>query len=44
MENPFIQKVLVAAALCIAIGFLVYKYILPKKASKKNCGNDSCGC
>ena len=45
MESPVIQKILVGAALLIAVGFLVYKYILPKKSKAgKDCGNGSCGC
>ncbi len=44
--NPFIQKVLVAIVFVMAIGFLVYKYVMPKKPkkTKKDCNNDSCGC
>lgn len=45
MENPLIQKVLVATALLIAVGFLLYTYFIPKKSKKdKDCGSGSCGC
>ena len=44
--NPFIQKVLVAVTLLIALWFLASKYIMPKKAKKDSaaCGKDDCGC
>jgi hypothetical protein len=38
-----IQEILAFAALGIAVLFLVRKFFLKKK-SKKNCGNDDCGC
>lgn len=42
---PDIQSILVYIALGIAIGFLVWKFILPKKKSKKSCGNgNDCSC
>ncbi len=46
METPFIQKVLVAVTLVLALGYLVSKYFLPKnkKNTNKDCGNGSCGC
>ncbi|WP_445955476.1 FeoB-associated Cys-rich membrane protein [Yeosuana sp.] len=42
--TPFIQNVLAIAALIIAIGFLITKFFLKKKKSKKGCGEDDCGC
>ena len=40
-----IQEILVYISLGIAIGFLVTKFIWkPKSKSKKNCGDDDCGC
>lgn len=38
-----IQMVLVYIALGIAVFFLL-KPLIVKKKSKKNCGNDDCGC
>ena len=43
--NPFIQNILAIPALIIAIGFLITKFLLKKKQSKKSCGGDGdCGC
>lgn len=43
--NPVIQNVLAITALIIALGFLITKFFLKKKASKKGCGgDDDCGC
>lgn len=41
---PDIQTILVYIVLAIAIGFLVRKFLLPKKKSKKTCGSADCGC
>ncbi|MBC9794918.1 FeoB-associated Cys-rich membrane protein [Sinomicrobium weinanense] len=41
---PDIQTILVYAALAIAVGFLVKKFFLPKKKTKKACSNQDCGC
>ena len=43
--NPFIQNILAIAALIIALGFLITKFFLKKKQSKKSCGGEGdCGC
>jgi membrane protein implicated in regulation of membrane protease activity len=39
-----IQEILAFAALVIALAFLIRKFFLKKKNSKKNCGGDDCGC
>ena len=41
-----VQSILVYLALAVAIGYLVWKFLWPKRAlaSKKDCGNDNCGC
>ena len=42
---PFIQNILAITALIIAVGFLITKFLLKKKQSKKSCGGDGdCGC
>ncbi|WP_309614376.1 FeoB-associated Cys-rich membrane protein [Flavobacterium sp.] len=38
-----IQEVLVYLTVIVAIAFLFRKFIFGKK-SKKNCGDDDCGC
>ncbi|WP_445453287.1 FeoB-associated Cys-rich membrane protein [Flavobacterium sp. 25HG05S-40] len=38
-----IQELLVYLAVAIALGFLIRKFFWKKK-SKKNCGDDDCGC
>ena len=38
-----IQEIIAFFVLCIAIYFLYYKFFGAKK-SKKNCGNNDCGC
>ncbi len=42
--NPFIQNILAITALILAIGFLITKFFLKKKNSKKACGEDDCSC
>ncbi|MFH6767465.1 FeoB-associated Cys-rich membrane protein [Gaetbulibacter aquiaggeris] len=43
--NPFIQNILAIAALILALGFLITKFFLKKKQSKKSCGEEGdCGC
>jgi hypothetical protein len=37
------QEILVYVVLIVALGFLVRKFIWKPK-SKKNCGDDGCGC
>jgi membrane protein implicated in regulation of membrane protease activity len=38
-----IQEIIAFVALAIALAFLVRKFFWKKK-SKKNCGDDDCGC
>jgi hypothetical protein len=38
-----IQEIIAFVALAIAVAFLVRKFFWKKK-SKKNCGDDDCGC
>ncbi|SHN17863.1 FeoB-associated Cys-rich membrane protein [Flavobacterium xinjiangense] len=38
-----IQEIIAFIALAIALAFLIRKFFLKKK-SKKNCGDDDCGC
>ena len=38
-----VQEILVFVILGIAVGFLIRKYFWKKK-SKKNCGDNDCGC
>ncbi|MFE3871385.1 FeoB-associated Cys-rich membrane protein [Flavobacterium sp. ZS1P70] len=38
-----IQEIIAFIALGIALAFLIRKFFLKKK-SKKNCGDDDCGC
>ncbi|MFE3846987.1 FeoB-associated Cys-rich membrane protein [Flavobacterium sp. LB3P45] len=38
-----IQEIIAFIALGIALAFLIRKFVLKKK-SKKNCGDDDCGC
>jgi hypothetical protein len=38
-----IQEILAFSALGIALAFLIKKFFWKKK-SKKNCGDDDCGC
>ncbi|MGB5822006.1 MAG: hypothetical protein WBG90_21165 [Saonia sp.] len=46
----YLQPILVYITLAIAVGYLAFKFILPKRlfASKKNstkaCGQEDCGC
>lgn len=42
--NPFIQNILAIAALILALGFIITKFFLKKKKSKKACGDEDCGC
>jgi hypothetical protein len=37
-----VQTIITYCLLGVAISYLVYKYILPKK--KKDCGDGDCGC
>ncbi|PRX57163.1 hypothetical protein CLV81_1164 [Flagellimonas meridianipacifica] len=45
-----LQNILAYLILATAIGYLVWKFFLPKslvgskKASSKSCGQDDCGC
>jgi len=43
------QLILVYAILALAVGYLVWKFVIPKgflgkKRSSKSCGEDGCGC
>lgn len=43
------QTILVYLALAVALGYLIWKFIIPKgvlgkKRSSKSCGEDHCGC
>ncbi|WP_081897798.1 FeoB-associated Cys-rich membrane protein [Flavobacterium sp. 83] len=38
-----IQEIIAFVALAIAVAFLIRKFFWKKK-SKKNCGDDDCGC
>ncbi|MDI1305006.1 MAG: FeoB-associated Cys-rich membrane protein [bacterium] len=38
-----IQEIIAFLALAIAVAFLIRKFFWKKK-SKKNCGDDDCGC
>ncbi|SEF55072.1 FeoB-associated Cys-rich membrane protein [Flavobacterium urumqiense] len=38
-----IQKIIAFVALAVAVAFLIRKFFWKKK-SKKNCGDDDCGC
>lgn len=44
------QQILVYATLILAVGYLVWKFVLPKslfgngKKNSKACGQDNCGC
>ena len=44
------QHILVYITLAVAIGYLVWKFVLPKslifgkKKDSKSCGQDNCGC
>lgn len=42
--NPFIQNILAIAALILALGFIITKFFLKQKKSKKACGDEDCGC
>ncbi len=48
MEN--LQQILVYLTLALAVGYLVWKFVLPKslvrgkKNASKSCGQDGCGC
>ncbi|MCL6274498.1 hypothetical protein M3P19_10775 [Muricauda sp. 2012CJ35-5] len=45
-----IQHLLVYITVAIAVGYLVWKFLLPKslvsskKGNSKSCGQDGCGC
>jgi membrane protein implicated in regulation of membrane protease activity len=39
-----IQEILAFIALGIALAFLIKKFFFKRKKSKKNCGDDDCGC
>lgn len=45
-----VQHILVYITLLISVGYLAYKFVLPKqlfsgnKKSEKSCGQDDCGC
>lgn len=45
-----LQNILVYITLAFAVGYLAYKFVLPKsflpsrKKSTKPCGQDNCGC
>lgn len=38
-----IQKIIAFIALAVSVAFLIRKFFWKKK-SKKNCGDDDCGC
>lgn len=49
LDMEIAQQILVYAALALAVGYLVWKFLLPKglfgkKRSSKACGEDHCGC
>ena len=45
-----VQPILAYTTLAIAIGYIVFKFFIPKsvlrakKSAKKACGEDACGC
>ncbi|MEM9647444.1 MAG: hypothetical protein AAF969_03115 [Bacteroidota bacterium] len=45
-----VQNILVYLTLALAVGYLLWKFVLPKslisgrKKSDKSCGHDGCGC
>ncbi len=44
-----VQQLLVYVILALAVGYLFWKFLLPKgmlgkKGSSKSCGQDHCGC
>ncbi|MBO0320753.1 hypothetical protein J0X14_00480 [Muricauda sp. CAU 1633] len=45
-----LQHILVYVTLAVAVGYLVWKFLLPKslvpgkKKASKSCGQDNCGC
>ena len=46
MKMELLQTVLVYVAVGLSVGYLVWKFLWPKRAvaSKKDCGHDECGC
>ncbi len=46
----FLQPILVYITLALAVGYLIYKFLLPKsifaskKGKKSACGQNDCGC
>ncbi|MEO1012246.1 MAG: hypothetical protein AAFX53_13130 [Bacteroidota bacterium] len=46
----WLQPVLAFTILALAVGYLAYKFVLPKsffaskKARESDCGNENCGC
>lgn len=38
------QHILVYIAVLLAVGFLVKKFLFPKKKTAKACGKSDCGC